>query len=141
MPSSRPRTSPARRRRSAASASSHAPFSRSETVTFSGADGAAHHSVNRCHVGVLRGALTPEFHDWRPPQVADYARLVGTARYAPSQSEETVMADIRRVLDHLQTRFPGLAANLSKESAGARPTMLPFEVAHDSSMKTPCSCP
>lgn len=103
-----------------------------DAMTFSGADGAAHHSVNRCHVGVLRGALTPEFHDWRPPQVADYARLVGTARYAPSQSEETVMADLRRVLDQLQKQFPGLIANVSKEAAGVRPTMLPFEAAHDS---------
>ncbi len=101
-------------------------------MTFSGAADEAHRSINRCHVGVLRGALTPEFHEWRPPQVADHARLVGTARYAPSQSEESVMADLRRVLDRLQARFPGLAAGLSKEAAGARPTMLPFEVAHQS---------
>ena len=42
------------------------------------------------------------------------------------------MADLCRVLDQLQARFPGLAASLSKEAAGARPTMLPFEVAHES---------
>lgn len=105
---------------------------RLDATTFSGAQDDQHLSVNRCNIGVLRGSLTPDFHDWRPPQVADYARLVGTARYAPSQSEDSVMADLRRLLDDLEAEFPGLKAVLSKEYEGDRPTMLPFEVAHES---------
>jgi len=105
-----------------------------DAMTFSGAANAAHLSVNRSNVGVLRGSLTTAFHDWRPPQVADYARLVGTARYAPSQSEDSVMADLRRVLDRLESEFPGLRAVLSKEAAGEFPTMLPFEVAEDAAI-------
>src|SRR5690606_31702462 len=54
---------------------------RIDTMTFSGAANKEHESVNRTNVGVMRGSLTPKFHDWRPPQVADSARLVGTARY------------------------------------------------------------
>lgn len=102
-----------------------------DAMTFSGAASDEHRSVNRCHVGVLRGSLSREFHDWRPAQVADYARLVGTARYAPSQSVDSVMADIRRALDELERDMPGLKAQLAREHAGSRPDMLPFEVARD----------
>jgi acetylornithine deacetylase len=101
---------------------------RIDAITFGGAANDEHRSVNRANIGVMRASLTPEFHDWRPPQVADFARLVGTARYAPSQSEDGVMADLRRLLDELEREFPGLRARLSQEHVGARPTMLPFEV-------------
>jgi acetylornithine deacetylase len=102
-----------------------------DAMTFSGAANAEHLSVNRCNVGVVRGSLTPEFHDWRAPQVADYLRLVGTARYAPSQSEDSVLRDIREALDKLERAMPGLKARVSRDGggqAGPRPTMLPFEV-------------
>ena len=103
-------------------------------MTFSGAANEEHRSVNRCNVGVVRGSLTPEFHDWRPPQIADYLRLVGTARYAPSQTEDSVLNDIRLVLDELERSMPGLQARVSRDTggqAGPRPVMLPFEVARD----------
>jgi acetylornithine deacetylase len=105
-----------------------------DAMTFSGAASEEHLSVNRCNVGVVRGSLTPEFHDWRAPQVADYLRLVGTARYAPSQTEASVLGDIRRVLDELERAMPGLTARVSRDgggSSGQRPVMLPFEVPRD----------
>ncbi|UCE31762.1 MAG: M20/M25/M40 family metallo-hydrolase [Burkholderiales bacterium] len=101
---------------------------RIDAMTFSGATCDEHLAVNRTNVGVLRGSLTSEFHDWRPPQVADFVRLVGTARYAPSQSEDSVMADLRSVLDDLQRRWPGLRASVRREFASHRLSMLPFEV-------------
>jgi acetylornithine deacetylase len=107
---------------------------RLDAMTWSGAADAEHLSVNRCNVGVVRGSLTPEFHDWRAPQVADYLRLVGTARYAPSQSEASVLRDIRGVLDELEREMPGLRAKVSRDGGGAagpRPQMLPFEVPRD----------
>ena len=104
---------------------------RFNALTFSGAANAEHAAVNRANIGVIRGSLTPEFHDWRPPQVADFARLVGTVRYGPSQSEDGVLADIRRLLDELEREFPGLEATAAKQHAGKRPSMLPFEVARD----------
>ena len=105
-----------------------------DAMTFSEAASEDHLSVNRCSVGVVRGSLTPEFHDWRPPQIADHVRLVGTARYAPSQSEESVLRDIRRLLDELERAIPGLRASVSRDVGGAsgpRPRMLPFEVKRD----------
>jgi acetylornithine deacetylase len=103
-------------------------------MTFSGAANEAHRSVNRAQVGVLRASLTREFLDWRPPQVADYARFVGTGRYAPSQSEDSVLGDIRRLLDEAERGMPGLRAVVGREGDGRVPTMLPFEVSHDSAV-------
>jgi acetylornithine deacetylase len=97
-------------------------------MAFSGAASAEHAAVNRAHVGVIRAGLSHEMHEWRPPQVADFARLLGTARYAPSQTEASVMADLRRLLDEAEREHPGLSASVGMIDAGRRPTMLPFEV-------------
>ena len=101
-------------------------------MTFSGATSDDHRSVNRANIGVIRGALSDEFHDWRPPQIADFVRLVGTGRYAPSQSESSVLADIQTELDKLSGEFPGLQTNLYAEHQDGKPSMLPFEVSRDS---------
>jgi acetylornithine deacetylase len=100
-------------------------------LTFSGAANTEHASINRAHVGVVHGALSRELHEWRPPQVADFARLVGTARYAPSQSEASMLADFRRLLDEVERNTPGLRATVARSAAGNRPVMLPFEVSRD----------
>jgi acetylornithine deacetylase len=101
---------------------------RLNALTFSGAANAEHASVNRAHVGVIRGALSRELHEWRPPQVADFVRMSGTARYAPSQSEASVLGDLRRLLDKLEREHPGLKTIVARANDGTRPTMLPFEV-------------
>jgi len=107
---------------------------RINAMTFSGAANPEHASVNRAHVGVLHGALSRQLHEWRPPQVADFVRLSGTARYAPSQSEASVLADLRRLLDGLEREHPGLKAAVANANAEARPSMLPFEVKRDSTI-------
>lgn len=103
-------------------------------MTFSGAANADHASVNRAHIGVAHAALGKELHDWRAPQVADYARLLGTGRYGPSQSEASVQADIRILLNELEAEFPGLKGEVSKAKGRTeRPySMLPFEVSKES---------
>lgn len=100
-------------------------------MTFSGALSEEHRSINRGHVGVLHAALGRELHEWRAPQVADFARLKGSARYAPGQTLAGVMGDLRRVLDDLERRHPGLKAALIPREDGGRPQMPPFEVARD----------
>lgn len=104
---------------------------RFNALTFSGAANDDHASVNRANIGVIRGSLTPEFHDWRPPQVGDFARLAGSVRYGPSQSEESVLVDLEALLAELRAEFPGLETRIGKQFAGERPSMLPFEVAPD----------
>lgn len=100
-------------------------------ITFSGARSPEHEKVNRGHIGVVRGALGRELEEWRPPQVADFLRLRGSARYTPGQTVESVLSDIQRLLDQLCEQFPGLQATLINDSHN-QPLMPPFEVSHDS---------
>ncbi|HTZ35486.1 MAG TPA: M20/M25/M40 family metallo-hydrolase [Stellaceae bacterium] len=99
-------------------------------LKFSGARTPEHAGINRVHVGVMRGALGRDLHEWRPPQVADYARLRGSGRYAPGQTRAGAVADIERLLRGLMQRFPGLEAQVTTEDG--RLTMPAFEVARDS---------
>lgn len=101
-------------------------------MTFSGAPGPEHQSINRVHVGVVHGALGRELHEWRPPQVADMVRIKGSGRYAPGQTEDGAIADIRRVLDRLEARHPGLKAKVIPERQQGRPGMPAFEVKKNS---------
>ncbi len=105
---------------------------RLNAMRFSGAPTPEHEAINRVHVGVLHGALGRELHEWRPPQVADFVRIKGSGRYAPGQTETGALADLRRELDGLEARSPGLRATLTPEHEVGRPMMPSFEVARDS---------
>ncbi|MFS2012740.1 M20 family metallopeptidase [Azospirillum sp. CT11-132] len=105
---------------------------RLNAMALSGAKSPEHATINRVHVGVVHGALGKELHEWRSPQVADFVRIKGSARYATGQSEEGALADLRRELDALEARFPGLKASVFSEDRGGTPTMPTFEVAKDS---------
>ncbi|SFI38585.1 acetylornithine deacetylase [Bosea sp. OK403] len=104
---------------------------RLNAMTFSGAKSDEHRSINRVHVGVVRGALGKELHEWRAPQVADFARIKGSGRYAPGQTEAGAIADMRRELDALEARFPGLKATIRTEKEEGHRSMPAFEVARD----------
>jgi acetylornithine deacetylase len=97
-------------------------------MTFSGAPSDEHLKVNRMHVGVVHGALGRELHEWRSPQVADFARIKGSGRYGPGQTEQCALADIRKVLDGLEARRPGITASIRSESQSDKPLMPPFQV-------------
>ena len=101
---------------------------RLDSMKFSGALSDAHASINRMHVGIVRGALGRELHEWRAPQVADFARIKGSGRYAPGQTEEGAVADIRRELAALESRFPGLKATIHTEKKEGHQSMPAFQV-------------
>lgn len=105
---------------------------RLNAMTFNGARSDVHQSINRCHVGVVHGALGRDLAEWRPPQVADFVRIRGSARYAPGQTQDGVMADIDAELRALEQRIPGLKATLVPEMIEGRPLMPPFEVSPNS---------
>ncbi|MGU3575973.1 M20 family metallopeptidase [Brucellaceae bacterium C25G] len=108
---------------------------RLNAMTFSGALSDDHAGVNRCHVGVIHGALGRELEEWRPPQVADFCVMKGSARYAPGQTRDGVLADMEQELAALRARFPGLQTKLismdEMEEKGLS-LMPPFEVKRDS---------
>ena len=105
-------------------------------LTFSDAPTEDHRSINRVHVGTIHGALGRDLHEWRPPQVADFVRLTGSGRYGPGQTEANALADIRRVLDGLMARWPGLKASVHTQKSEGRPVMPAFQVARDSRIVT-----
>ena len=85
-----------------------------------------HRSINRCHVGIVHGALGRDLLEWRAPQVADFVRLRGAARFAPGQTKESVLQDIRdAVTEFCEKEFSGLQGTVkTKDSL----TMPAFEV-------------
>jgi acetylornithine deacetylase len=105
---------------------------RLNAMKFSGAASPEHSRINRVHVGVAHGALGRDLHEWRPPQVADYARIKGSGRFAPGQTREGALADLRAELDRLEREIPGLKAVLTPEDQVGRPMMPSFEVAPSS---------
>lgn len=104
---------------------------RLNAMTFSGARSPEHESINRVHVGVVHGALGKELHEWRAPQVADYCKLKGSGRYAPGQTQEGALADMKRELAALEERFPGLKTSIRIEKKEGHQSMPAFEVAKD----------
>jgi acetylornithine deacetylase len=105
---------------------------RINAMTFNGAKSDEHRSINRAHVGVVHGALGQDLQEWRPPQVADFARLKGSIRYAPGQTSDGALQDIRELLNTLESEFPGLSSTVKTERSEHQPIMPPFEVSKDS---------
>ena len=101
-------------------------------MVFSNARSPEHEKINRVNVGVIHGALGRDLQEWRPPQVADYVRLRGSGRYAPGQSEDGCIEDIRLLLKGLEERFPGLETVVTKEKLNGRLSMPTFEVNRNS---------
>lgn len=104
---------------------------RVNSMRFGGAAGPEHLAVNRAHVGTFRGGLTPGLDYSRRVQVADFARLEGSARYGPSQSAAGVLADLGAAAQALEREHVGLSVRVSALPSQAPRPMLPFEVARD----------
>jgi acetylornithine deacetylase len=105
---------------------------RLDAMIFSGARSPDHAGINRVHVGVVHGALGRDLQEWRPPQVADYVRIIGSGRFAPGQTRAGALADIEALLGPLRQRFPGLETRLAATEEKDRPIMPAFEVSHES---------
>ncbi|SDH87487.1 acetylornithine deacetylase [Vibrio xiamenensis] len=101
------------------------------SMTFSGAKSDEHLKINRGHIGVVHAALGRNLEEWRPPQVADFAKLRGSARFAPGQNVDSVVADMQQKVDELCARHPGLKGKVINDSA-TMPLMQPFEVSASS---------
>jgi len=52
-------------------------------------------------------------------QVANFVWIKGCGYYAPGQTEAGALADMRRELDALEARFPGLKAEIKSEDRAA----------------------
>jgi acetylornithine deacetylase len=101
------------------------------SASFSGPDRHDYRGVRRVAIGVIRGGLGPEYHDWRPALLADRCTIKFTVRYGPGQTADSVLADLRAVLDRLRKADPDLTAEVKLNRGGQRLLMGPFEVARD----------
>lgn len=89
---------------------------------------ADHAAVVRTHVGTVHAALTPAFDESRRVQVADFARLAGTCRHAPSQARESILPALKRLADEVCAETGKVRSEIREPlRVGLRP-MLPFEV-------------
>ncbi|KZF26570.1 Zn-dependent exopeptidase [Xylona heveae TC161] len=101
-------------------------------MKFSNAPSEEHRRINRCHIGVVHGALGPDLDEWRPPQVADYVKIQGSARYAPGQTQEGDADDYGDYIQNGTKRpFQGLRYTLKPVDY---PTMPAFQVSRDATI-------
>jgi acetylornithine deacetylase len=93
-------------------------------LRFSGPDDPEYVGLRRVNVAAIRGGLGKEYLDWRPGLVPDYCTIVVDVRYGPGQSEESVFADVRQMLDRLQRDDADLRADI--EPWGVERRRMPF---------------
>lgn len=84
----------------------------------------------RLNLGVIRGGMTPQILTWRSSLVPDYCEMIVDLRIVPGQSPETVMADLRRLMDRLRAEDPDLRVDV--ELVKEHIYFPPFEVPLDS---------
>ncbi|WP_134704748.1 M20 family metallopeptidase [Ammoniphilus sp. YIM 78166] len=99
-------------------------------MRFSGASKPEYAGLNRYNIGVIRGGLGEEYHEWRVPQLPDLCSIKVALRYAPSQTPEGMIADVQRMLDQLAAEDPEFKAEIEVVKTNM-PHMGPFEVDRD----------
>jgi acetylornithine deacetylase len=102
-----------------------------QRLSFSGPDRPDYRGVRRVGIGVIRGGLGPEYHDWRPSLLADRCTIKFSVRYGPGQTPDSVLDDIRTLLGQLHAEDPDLIAEVKLNQSGQRLLMEPFEVPRD----------
>lgn len=88
---------------------------------------AEHAAVTRTHVGTVHAALTPNFDESRRVQVADFARLAGTCRHAPSQARESILPALKHLADQVCAKTGKVRAEIREPLRTGLKPMLPFE--------------
>lgn len=95
------------------------------TLHFTGANKPEYAELNRYNVGAVRGGLGTEYLDWRVPQLPDLCTIKVALRYAPSQTEQSIIADVRALLDRLTAEDSSFKADIEMIKD---PHMEPFEI-------------
>ena len=103
-----------------------------QSMSFTGPNRPDYRGLRRVGIGVIRGGLGPEYHDWRPSLLADRCMIKFSARYSPGQTPESVLSDLRALIARLAKEDPDLVADVHLNQSGQRMLMGPFEVAQDS---------
>jgi acetylornithine deacetylase len=94
-------------------------------LKFSGAESEEVYDLNRVHVGVIRGAMSREFLEWRPQQLADTCMIRGAGRFGKGQTLEGAMKDLELFLQEIAKKDPQFRAEVNLVSKD-RVFMPPF---------------
>lgn len=54
------------------------------------------------NVGVIRGGISKEFHEWRPSLVPDYCKAILDFRFLPGQSIEGIKHDLEALIERVK---------------------------------------
>lgn len=94
-------------------------------MKFSGAESDEVEELNRVHVGVIRGAMSNEFLEWRPQQLADTCMVRGAGRFGKGQTLEGALKDLGLLLQAVAKKDPEFRAEVKLVSKD-RVFMPPF---------------
>lgn len=94
-------------------------------MKFSGAESDEVRELNRVHVGVIRGAMSNEFLEWRPQQLADTCMVRGAGRFGKGQTLEGALHDLQLFLETVTKKDPEFRAEVKLVSKD-RVFMPPF---------------
>lgn len=100
-------------------------------LTFAGAADPDVQATNRVHVGGLRAGLGRDVLQSRPPQVADVAELLGSARFGPGQTAAAALTSLREAAERVCFDAGGIAATVEELSDGGPSMNQPFHVDRD----------
>lgn len=82
-------------------------------LKFSGAESDEVRELNRVHVGVIRGAMSREFLEWRPQQLADTCMIRGAGRFGKGQTLESALKDLEAFLQKITKNDPAFRAEVT----------------------------
>jgi acetylornithine deacetylase len=82
-------------------------------LKFSGAESEEVRELNRVHVGVIRGAMSREFLEWRPQQLADTCMIRGAGRFGKGQTLESALKDLEAFLQEITKNDPAFRAKVT----------------------------
>ncbi|MFY1634879.1 M20 family metallopeptidase [Solwaraspora sp. WMMB335] len=102
---------------------------RLKTMQLSHADEPKYASLNQWCIGAIRGGMSREYVDWQPSMVPDFCTIKVAGRLAPTQTDETVVADVIDALTDLRSHDPDLEFEVTKNPT--KEFMAPFEVSVD----------
>lgn len=98
---------------------------RLRAMKFSGAASEEVSELNRVHIGIIRGAMSREFLEWRPQQLADTCMIRCAGRFGKGQTLESAMKDLESFLQEVQKQDPEFRAEVKLVSKD-RVFMPPF---------------
>jgi acetylornithine deacetylase len=88
-------------------------------------------SIRRVNIGTMKAALGREMHEWRTPQVPDFAQIKVSIRFGPDLTPESVAADVKREMDALHKEDPRVVTEVVAPVARADQPRRTYEIAKD----------